>query len=92
LRIKAKDDYNITRSIKPAFYATNMTYYDIILGLAWLDYVNPDIHWPERKWFYRDFTASVEELFKKDFEKFLKKKIIIYVFYGGPINSEQPEQ
>jgi hypothetical protein len=44
LRIKTKDNYNITRNIKPAFYATNMTYYDIILGLAWLDYVNPDIY------------------------------------------------
>jgi hypothetical protein len=44
LRIKAKDDYNITRSIKPAFYVTDMTHYNIILGLAWLDYVNPDIY------------------------------------------------
>jgi hypothetical protein len=44
LRIKAKDNYNITRSTKPAFYAINMTYYNIILGLAWLDYVNPDIY------------------------------------------------
>jgi hypothetical protein len=34
LRIKAKDNYNITRSTKSAFYATNMTHYDIILGLA----------------------------------------------------------
>jgi hypothetical protein len=44
LRIKTKNDYNITRSTKPAFYATNMVYYNIILGLAWLDYVNPDIY------------------------------------------------
>jgi hypothetical protein len=44
LKIKTKNDYNITRSTKPAFYATNMTHYDVILGLAWLDYVNPDIH------------------------------------------------
>jgi hypothetical protein len=44
LRIKAKDDYNITRSTKSAFYAMNMTYYNVILGLAWLDYVNPDIY------------------------------------------------
>ena len=44
LKIKAKDNHNITRNIKPAFYATNMTYYNIILGLAWLDYVNPDIY------------------------------------------------
>jgi hypothetical protein len=34
LRIKAKNDYNITRSTKPAFYATDMAYYDVILGLA----------------------------------------------------------
>jgi hypothetical protein len=44
LKIKIKNNHNITRSTKPAFYATNMTYYDIILGLAWLDYVNPDIY------------------------------------------------
>ena len=49
LRIKTKDDHNITRSTKPAFYTTDMTHYNVILGLAWLDYVNPDIHWPERK-------------------------------------------
>jgi hypothetical protein len=58
-----------------------MTYYNIILGLAWLDYVNPDIHWSERKWFYRDFI--VKEFSKENFEKSLKKKIIIYAFYGG---------
>jgi hypothetical protein len=34
LKIKAKDDHNITRSTKPAFYAMNMAYYNIILGLA----------------------------------------------------------
>jgi hypothetical protein len=44
LRIKAKDNYNITRNIKPAFYITNMTHYNVILGLTWLDYVNPDIY------------------------------------------------
>jgi hypothetical protein len=49
LRIKAKDDYNITRSTKPAFYVTNIVHYNVILGLTWLDYVNPDIHWLERK-------------------------------------------
>lgn len=92
LRIKAKDDHNITRSTKPAFYATDMTHYDVILGLAWLDYVNPDIHWPERKWFYRDSTASVEELSKEDFEKSLEKETMVYAFYGGPTDSEQPEQ
>jgi hypothetical protein len=49
LRIKAKDDHNITRSIKSAFYATDIIYYNIILGLTWLDYVNPDIYWLKRK-------------------------------------------
>jgi hypothetical protein len=44
LKIKTKDDYNITRSTKSAFYVTDMTHYNIILGLAWLDYVNPDIY------------------------------------------------
>ena len=58
-----------------------MTYYNIILGLAWLDYVNPDIHWPERKWFYRDFIAFIKKFSKKDFEKSLKKETIIYAFY-----------
>jgi hypothetical protein len=44
LRIKIKDDYNITRSIKSAFYVTDMAHYNVILGLAWFDYVNPDIY------------------------------------------------
>jgi hypothetical protein len=34
LRIKIKNNHNITRSTKPAFYATNMTHYNIILGLT----------------------------------------------------------
>ena len=34
LKIKAKDNYNITRSIKSAFYITNMTHYNVILGLT----------------------------------------------------------
>jgi hypothetical protein len=34
----------------------------------------------------------MEELFKKDFEKSLKKEIIIYAFYGNPTDSEQPKQ
>jgi hypothetical protein len=88
LRIKAKDNHNITRNIKPAFYITDMIYYNVILGLIWLDYVNSDIHWLERKWFYYDFITSVKEFFKKDFEKSLKKKIIIYAFYGSLINLE----
>jgi hypothetical protein len=92
LRIKAKNNHNITRSTKPAFYVTDMTHYDIILGLAWLDYVNPDIYWLERKWFYRDSIAFVKELFKKDFEKSLKKEIMVYAFYEGPTDLEQPEQ
>jgi hypothetical protein len=44
LKIKVKDDYNITRNTKPVFYVTDITHYNIILGLAWLDYVNPDIY------------------------------------------------
>jgi hypothetical protein len=52
-----------------------MAHYNIILGLTWLNYVNPDIHWPERKWFYRDFIIFVEKLFKEDFEKSLKKNL-----------------
>jgi hypothetical protein len=35
---------------------------------------------------------SVKEFFKKDFEKSLKKKTIVYTFYGNLINLEQPEQ
>jgi hypothetical protein len=34
LKIKTKDNHNITRSTKPAFYTTNITHYNIILGLA----------------------------------------------------------
>jgi hypothetical protein len=44
LKIKAKDNHNITRNTKPVFYITNIIHYNIILGLAWLDYVNLDIH------------------------------------------------
>ena len=85
LEIKAKDDHNVIRSTRRMFYATDMTHYDVILGLAWLDYVNPDIHWLEREWFYRDSTASVEELSKEDFEKSLEKETMVYAFYGVPI-------
>jgi hypothetical protein len=92
LKIKAKNNHNITRSTKPAFYATNITHYNIILDLVWLDYVNPNIHWLKRKWFYRDFTASVKKFFKENFEKSLKKEIMVYAFYENFINSEQPEQ
>jgi hypothetical protein len=34
LKIKVKNNYNITRSTKPTFYVTDMTHYNIILGLA----------------------------------------------------------
>jgi hypothetical protein len=34
----------------------------------------------------------VKNFFKKDFEKSLKKEIIIYAFYGSPIDTEQPKQ
>jgi hypothetical protein len=34
LRIKTKNNHNITRSTKSAFYVTDMTHYNIILGLA----------------------------------------------------------
>src|SRR5450432_3557401 len=87
LEIKAKDDYNVIRSTRRIFYAINITHYNVILGLAWLDYINPDIHWLEREWFYRDSTASVEELSKEDFEKSLEKETMVYAFYGVPIES-----
>jgi hypothetical protein len=35
---------------------------------------------------------SVKKLSKENFEKSLKKEIIIYAFYGNPTDSEQPEQ
>jgi hypothetical protein len=88
LKIKAKNNHNITRSTKPAFYITDITHYNIILGLTWFDYVNPDIYWLERKWFYRDFIASVKELSKENFEKSLEKETIIYIFYGNLTDSE----
>jgi hypothetical protein len=44
LKIKTKNNHNIIRSTKSIFYITNMTHYNIILDLAWLDYVNPDIY------------------------------------------------
>jgi hypothetical protein len=65
-----------------------MTHYNVILGLVWFDYVNPDIYWLERKWFYRDFITFIKELFKEDFEKSLKKETIIYIFYGNPTDSK----
>jgi hypothetical protein len=34
LKIKAKDDYNVTRNTRRMFYAIDMTYYNVILGLA----------------------------------------------------------
>jgi hypothetical protein len=69
-----------------------MTYYNVILGLAWLDYVNLDIQWPKREWFYRDYTAAVKELSEDDFAKSLKKETMVYTFYKAPIKSEKPKQ
>jgi hypothetical protein len=34
LKIKTKNDYNVIRSTRRIFYVINITYYDIILGLA----------------------------------------------------------
>jgi len=92
LEIKAKDSHNVVQRTKRRLYATDMTHYDVILGLAWLDYVNLDIQWPERKWFYRDSTAAVEELSADDFTKSLEKETMVYVFYGAPMESEKPKQ
>jgi gag-polyprotein putative aspartyl protease len=44
LEIKTKNNHNVIRNTRRIFYVTNITHYNIILGLAWLDYVNPDIH------------------------------------------------
>jgi len=92
LEIKAKDNHNVVQRTKRMLYATDMTHYDVILGLAWLDYVNPDIQWPKREWFYRDYTAAVEELSEDDFAKSLEKETMVYVFYRAPIELEKPKQ
>jgi hypothetical protein len=34
LKIKIKNNHNVIRSTRRMFYVTNITYYDIILGLA----------------------------------------------------------
>jgi hypothetical protein len=73
------------------FYAIDITYYDVILGLAWLDYVNLDIQWLKREWFYRDYTTAVEKLSEDDFAKSLKKETIVYAFYKVPIKLEKPK-
>jgi hypothetical protein len=73
-------------------YVIDITYYNIILGLAWLDYVNLDIQWPKREWFYRDYIAAVKEFSEDDFAKSLKKKTIIYAFYKALIELEKSKQ
>jgi hypothetical protein len=49
-------------------------------------YVNPDIRWPEREWFYRGIIAAVKKLSEDDFAKSLKKGdyglCILWNFYG----------
>ena len=43
LEIKVKDNHNVVQRTRNKFYATDMTHYNIILGLVWLDHINPDI-------------------------------------------------
>ncbi len=42
-------------------YAVDMRGYDLILGYPWVYDVDPDIHWRERFWTYRDSPKGVEK-------------------------------
>ena len=41
-------------------YAVDMRGYDLILGYPWLHDVDPDIHWREQFWTYRDLVTTSE--------------------------------
>ncbi|KAF6224684.1 hypothetical protein HO173_012893 [Letharia columbiana] len=42
-------------------YAVDMRGYDLILSFPWIYDVDPDIHWREQFWTYRDFPVSDEK-------------------------------
>ena len=82
---KAKDSRSEVRATQRTFYAADMQYYDVILGWSWLDQVNPDVWWPDRRWFYRKSHASLaEEVPAEEFRKGLAEDTTVYVFYGHP--------
>jgi len=51
--VHARDMRGESASSMQRFLATDISGYDMILGIPWLTAVNPDIHWKEGRWFYR---------------------------------------
>jgi hypothetical protein len=57
LFIRAADTNGFTREGVHQTEAVELAGYDLILGMPWLQAINPDIDWAERTWQYRQVTS-----------------------------------
>ena len=58
------DCANVTKTRSHNMIVTHLyhTQYTIILGMEWLELIDPDIRWAEREWFFREELREVTGL------------------------------
>jgi hypothetical protein len=53
------------QSLAINFVVADIAYYDMILGMAWLQKQNPDIHWDTGLWHWRTLTEAEDGLIRQ---------------------------
>ena len=56
--IELIDHKKVRKSWNTEFHAVNMQEYDIILEYSWLNEINSNIRWSERRWSYRENSTQ----------------------------------
>ena len=58
INIELIDHEKVHKSWNIEFHAINMQEYDIILDYLWLNEIDLNIHWHERRWLYRENSTQ----------------------------------
>lgn len=80
LSTAAIDSKGVQRESQQKFYACDMHAYDMILGWTWLRQMNPDCHWDDSTWYYREQPHIVAET-ARQFQKTLQGETCVYAVY-----------
>jgi transposase InsO family protein len=90
-RITAVDSHGVSRSTDQTFLASDIRRYDLILGWPWLEDVEPDCRYKQRKWFYRDKDPDdilIQEVTRQQFAKEAREAPYVFMACCVPVPSE----
>ena len=75
------DYWNLTQESRALFKSVAMLGYNLILGILWLQSIDPDIYFTILQWFYCtvDFTDNIEIILVEKAQKAICKNYIVFI-------------